>query len=241
MRRRRFASRPKTSLALSFIDTISGGFGAAFFLFLIFATMPLAASSRPGGASRFLEFWLEWDGSAKALGEIGLTLDNGRVLALTSNRFKVNPHTGELTPIDKAAMPWAAAHANGFSWFGEVQMHSADAGRQGVRVRLSDPCPGNWKVTMSLHSREEGGVWFSATTPVKVDAEARVFDGIDRYQQFIADATVELGFPSTLEWSPKPADATAPAAEAATPKVAEILVKRPPVPHVGAVTCPSSP
>lgn len=61
-RARRNGGGEPASLALSLLDIVSAGFGAAVFLFVVFAALPLG-EPRPGGGggSSFIDLRLEWD------------------------------------------------------------------------------------------------------------------------------------------------------------------------------------
>ena len=61
-RRARRNDGEPASLALSLLDIVSAGFGAAVFLFVVFAALPLG-EPRPGGGggSSFIDLHLEWD------------------------------------------------------------------------------------------------------------------------------------------------------------------------------------
>lgn len=196
MSRRR--QRPsESSLALSFIDTISGGFGAAFFLFLIFASMPFEDSAAAGGASRFMEIWLRWK-SADDLMDITLKHESGVTVRLTSRDFGVDAFTGGLQPRIEGAL-WRSAQANGFSWFGETGMHNES--RAATRLRLADPCPGKWTIAATLHSRPAGEAWLTQPVAVSYDASARVFDGVSRNSDYVVHAADILpGAPEVLIW-----------------------------------------
>lgn len=190
----------ESSLALSFIDTISGGFGAAFFLFLIFASMPFEDRAAAGGASRFMEIWLNWK-SAGDLMEVTLEHESGVKIRLTSKDFAVDPFTGALKPETKTSrILWRSAQVNGFSWFGETGMHNDAVAA--MRLRLADPCPGNWWITATLHSRPAGEAWLGGPLAVSYDASARVFDGVSRNSDYVVkDQTILPGATVVLDWS----------------------------------------
>lgn len=58
---RRVSQTGGSGATLSYIDMVSGGFGAAFFLFLIFVSFPIETSSTPSNGSRFLDVWVSWE------------------------------------------------------------------------------------------------------------------------------------------------------------------------------------
>lgn len=196
MSRRR--QRPSESnLALSFIDTISGGFGAAFFLFLIFASMPFEDAAAAGGASRFMEVWLRWKSPADLM-DITLEHDSGVKIRLTSNDFAVDPFTGILEPGNRKTL-WRTAQVNGFSWFGETGM--ANEASAATRLRLADPCPGKWRITATLHSHPAGEAWLGQPVAVSYDASARVFDGVSHNSDYIVPPQdIQPGDTVTLNW-----------------------------------------
>lgn len=196
MSRRR--QRPsESSLALSFIDTISGGFGAAFFLFLIFASMPFEDSASAGGASRFMEIWLRWQ-SAADLMDITLEHESGVRIRLTSKDFVIDPFTGKLEPKSGKAL-WRSAQVNGFSWFGETGMQNG--AEAATRLRLADPCPGKWRITATLHSHPAGEAWLAQPVGVSYYATARVFDGVSRNSDYtVSWKDIMPGVTDVLNW-----------------------------------------
>ncbi|MDW9817145.1 hypothetical protein GOB25_19130 [Sinorhizobium meliloti] len=198
MSRRR--KRPSESnLALSFIDTISGGFGAAFFLFLIFASMPFEESSAIGGASRFMEIWLRWQ-SVSDLMEITLVHESGAKIRLTARDFEVNPYNGTLKSASGIQL-WRSAQANGFSWFGEDSMKNGANSISGMRLRLADPCPGNWQMTATLHSRPAGEAWLGKAVEVPHEANVRVFDGVSKNTDYVLELqNIIPGASIVLKW-----------------------------------------
>lgn len=156
------------TLGLSFIDVVSGGFGAAFFLFLVFASLPVDEPPRAGGGNRFVEVWLEWKDEA-ALGEILLTHNNGRLLRLTANDYKIDPETGKMearNPIRDAEF-WTTAHTSGFAWFDRNRMSLANQSEsRAVRFRFTDPCPGDLRFWVNSHSVSDPTRWLEAASPV---------------------------------------------------------------------------
>lgn len=198
-RRRRRPS--ESNLALSFIDTISGGFGAAFFLFLIFASMPFEDPPAGGGATRFMEIWLRWKSTADLTADLlAITLEHesGARIRLTSEEFSIDPFTGKLTPkADKHL--WQSAQVNGFSWFGEAGMQNG--AESATRLRLADPCPGKWRITATLHSHSAGEAWLTQQVAVSYHATARVFDGVSRNSDYSVDwKDIWPGVTDVLMW-----------------------------------------
>ena len=63
------------SVALSFLDIVSAGFGGAVFLFVIFASLPIdTVAPAQGGGRRFIDVQIEW---AKQQGKEVLTAEEG--------------------------------------------------------------------------------------------------------------------------------------------------------------------
>lgn len=221
--RRRRRRPPETSLALSFIDTISGGFGAAFFMFLIFASLPLDTPTASGGATRFMEIWLTWT-SADELAEITLDYGGGRKIVRMSAENAPDPLTGA---ISVSGAPWKEAHSNGFSWFGDRGMAGTQTdgtGQYGTRLRLADPCPGEWRVTLSLHSRREGESWFTENVPVEVAASAILFDGVKDVRRFSEVVEIVAGQRSPIVWQEEGAEGTTPVIGIGRPYRSESLI-----------------
>lgn len=190
MRRRRPRERPP-SLALSFVDTISGGFGAAFFLFLIFASLPIdEEANRTGGGSRFIEIWLKWP-DAPPIAELYLRHDQRPWLRFTSSRMHEDSQTGRLT-VDEPLRFWRQAFASGFSWFGDAYMTKgqSDAGTnmRAVRFRLADHCAGTLEVSAAVYGRRTASDWLNreATTGMTAELEVIISSGRGSKTEFTA-------------------------------------------------------
>ena len=60
-RLRGLGSSAAASVALSFLDIVSAGFGGAVFLFVVFASLPIdTRAPAPGGGGRFIDVLVEW-------------------------------------------------------------------------------------------------------------------------------------------------------------------------------------
>lgn len=73
-RNRRLTRAATAATALSFLDVVSAGFGAAVFLFVVFASFPIdAPPPMTGGGGRFIDVRIEW---RKLTTDGGLTQSN---------------------------------------------------------------------------------------------------------------------------------------------------------------------
>ncbi len=178
MSRKRISHRPP-SLALSFVDTVSGGFGAAFFLFLIFASLPIEGETQTsGGGQRFLEIWMYWPDNA-GVAELYLTHSDNRPIRFTSSLMKEDPKTGRLQTDPLVRPFWKEGFASGFSWFGETRMSAASPVADGAtetratRFRLANHCAGNLRVSASVFGRRSAADWLTGgplpAVPVKIE------------------------------------------------------------------------
>ncbi|PLK71886.1 hypothetical protein C0V73_07240 [Rhizobium sp. TH135] len=200
MPRKRIRDRPP-SLALSFVDTVSGGFGAAFFLFLIFASLPIESEARKsGGGQRFLEIWMFWPDNA-GVAELYLTHNDNRPIRFTSSLLQEDPATGRLK-TDSVVHPfWREGFASGFSWFGEAHMSAAAAPADGAtemratRFRLGDHCPGNLRISATVFGRRSAADWLTGgpLPPVPVKIELIVSPGHGAKEIYEGEAQVTSG------------------------------------------------
>ena len=217
MPRKKIRDRPP-SLALSFVDTVSGGFGAAFFLFLIFASLPIEGEARrSGGGQRFLEIWMVWPDNV-GVAELYLTHDDERPIRFTSSLMQEDPATGRLKLYPLLRLFWDAGFASGFSWFGESRMTSAAMPAEGavpvkraMRFRLANHCGGNLSIAASVFGRRSATDWLSSGPPVQVPVEVEVIvsagDGAKEIYTGEALAAADgLGAPVALKRSDSEAD-----------------------------------
>lgn len=175
-RRRGGLGEQRSSFGLSFVDTISGGFGAAFFLFLIFASLPIDDAGRErGGGSRFLEIWLSWQ-DQNAVAEMRLKHSATGEIRLTGGLISEDSATGQLSAQAEGMSFWRAATATGFSWFGETVMASQDPSSpdRAVRFRFVDFCGGTLQVDATVHGRSDGGLWLQETSAAETLARIEV-------------------------------------------------------------------
>lgn len=151
---RRIAQSVGSGATLSYIDMISGGFGAAFFLFLIFVSFPIETSSTPSNGSRFLDIWVSWEDSEVSVFSVieftpaskGTTTPRALLYSLNSRAMSRNPGTGEVTYSGHAAPFWARFAEAGYGSGGDRGMRQSDTGHAAQWLRFSDPCPGTYKI-----------------------------------------------------------------------------------------------
>ena len=143
---------------LSYIDMISGGFGSAFFLFLIFVSFPIDTASTPSSGSRFLDIWIEWrDESAFAYTEVEFTPEQSKDLVPASFRYSLNSQTlhrdsssGLISYHGTAPQFWVGIAEAGFSQTGRggLMRQSKSGLLRGQWLRFADPCPGTYMLSV---------------------------------------------------------------------------------------------
>ena len=132
---------------------MSGGFGAAFFLFVIFASLPVVDESVSAPeAIRFVDVTLEWDASSGDLAEVLFRHSSARTFTrLSSTGATIDPADGRLTVAARDSRFWTAAYVRGYSSFGDVSIRRE--GRRAVRVRLIEPCSGELEIAIRTYGR----------------------------------------------------------------------------------------
>jgi hypothetical protein len=181
---RRIAQSVGARSTLSYIDMISGGFGAAFFLFLIFVSFPIETSSTPSNGSRFLDIWLTWgvpDVSVYTVVEFtpegrGLIAPAPRLYSLNSRAMRRNSRTGEVMYSGRDAPFWTYFAEAGYSSGGERGMRQSDGTQAGQWLRFSDPCPGFYRILVAGQSPRDLllDLLIEARAPEPVPGQVRV-------------------------------------------------------------------
>jgi len=146
---------------LSYIDMISGGFGAAFFLFLIFVSFPIETASTPSSGSRFLDIWLEWNDTTVVANMIVEFTPEASETALTQTfRYTFNSQfltrstsTGLVTYTGSAPKFWTSMAEAGFGLTSDtgLQRNTIKGNLVGQWMRFSDPCPGTYQFAVASH------------------------------------------------------------------------------------------
>lgn len=220
MARRLHGSDQGNRSTLSYIDLISGGFAAAFFLFLIFVSFPIETASTPSRGSRFLDVWVEWqDEEVRANLIVTYTPNDAAgvlaqplTISLNSSLLRQSPRTGKITFTGSQRVFWTGIVQSGFGLSGDIPLRRTDsAGRiwAGMWMRFSDPCPGSYKISVASHSVSLQGLWALRDEPGQmktVAARARLIlsDGVND-PRFIPDngsGGVEFSFDSGIESEP---------------------------------------
>jgi hypothetical protein len=137
---------------LSFIDLVSGGFGAAFFMFLMFVTLPITVIDAGGGGEQYIDIRLEWDGDVRLEPIIGYTPHNSpieRYLRLSSNSVQISPASGTVSYSEQRF--WRDLIVFGHAGRGAERMQNigtsgASAKETATLVRFIQPCPGRYRV-----------------------------------------------------------------------------------------------
>ena len=154
------------SVALSFLDIVSAGFGGAIFLLVIFATLPIAERhGGGGGGSRFIDLYLEWsrvsfDGyQVEALVELQIkhTVNgSSRRFRLGKQGAEIVPQTDVFSPGD-AKPPWRTALVTGYDR-GGAYVPTEDLDKEGsnrppryLHARIIEPDDGEWSFFANLY------------------------------------------------------------------------------------------
>lgn len=154
------------SVALSFLDIVSAGFGGAIFLFVIFATLPIAERhGGGGGGSRFIDIYLEWDLvsfdelQAEALVELQTqyidTSGAAHRFRLGERGAKIAPETDVFWP--RGANPWRTALVVGYARDGEyapmenLGQENPNNPDRYLHARIIEPAEGTWLFFANLY------------------------------------------------------------------------------------------
>jgi len=154
------------SFGFSFVDMVSGGFGAAFFMFLVFVNLPLDAGNPGGGGERFLQIWLTWTDMNESYEPIVEYLPPNseagqnpkwRLYRLSSHKLTQTGHDGEMTYYNASAPPfWSRILGAGFSDALEPALRDTlelkKASRAGVWLHFADPCPGRYRFRVNRNA-----------------------------------------------------------------------------------------
>ena len=153
------------SVALSFLDIVSAGFGGAIFLLVIFATLPIAERhGGGGGGSSFIDIYLEWsrvpfDGyQVEALVELQIKHTvNG-----SSRRFRLGKQGAEIVPqtdvfLTGGAKPWRMALVIGYDRDGDyvptetLSKEGSNNPDRYLHARIIKPDDGEWSFFANLY------------------------------------------------------------------------------------------
>jgi len=155
------------TFGFSFVDMVSGGFGAAFFLFLVFATLPLDSGSPTGGGDRFVELWLTWeapDETYEAIWEYQPPAsDTGARARWQQFRFSEGTLSapgefGHVSALGSTQTPfWSRLLATGFSEALSPALRQFDSGgvettTAGLWMNFADPCPGRYRLRINRNT-----------------------------------------------------------------------------------------
>lgn len=155
------------AFGFSFVDMVSGGFGAAFFLFLVFATLPLDSGSPTGGGDRFVELWLTWnapDETYEAIWEYQPPA-SGTGAGTSWQRFRFSEGTlsvpgefGHVSALGSTQTPfWSRLLAAGFSEALSPALRRFESGgvetmEAGLWMNFADPCPGRYRLRINRNA-----------------------------------------------------------------------------------------
>jgi hypothetical protein len=163
-------------IGLSFVDLVSGGFGAAFFLFLVFATLPMDLAGGRGGGSRFMELIVTWNDPELL---VGLQVTFQPTGVVSAPRM-LEPRDRAMWRIDPRSGALSARNGKKFfsdGWVAGVALPdqpplwahdcpNAPCPRSTI-LRLTDPCPG----TYTFQVRAQG---LSAPLAEEIEKSAEV-------------------------------------------------------------------
>ena len=147
-----------STFSTSFLDVVCSGFGAAIFLFIIFAALPITPSGGMLGSSQYLDIDMRWSsnsGNGRGIFELVLQPPySDELYVIARPNFTVSPVSGQLGYGDKKEITlrglWQTAFLSGASVAGESVVDKD--GENVVRMRIIDPCPGQWKVYFNHHN-----------------------------------------------------------------------------------------
>jgi hypothetical protein len=168
---------------MSFLDTVSAGFGAAFFLFIIFASLPIEKSSGMLGSEEYIQIELWWSSSQYNLDLVvvppggshqRLYLDQRR--SASGGAIIEDPITGKVGDLP-GREKWQVAYINGTSSYGqsnsEVVRSSAGliSNSQRLSFRANGACWGDWQFFIAVKSNRNY-LSHSSYTPIIVYGRA---------------------------------------------------------------------
>ena len=146
---------------MSFLDTVSAGFGAAFFLFIIFASMPIEKSSSMLGSEEYIQIELEWNSSDYNLELIVDPPNNSSGplrLFLHNNKIIESHITGEVADLP-GRKKWQKAFISGTSTYGQstsevIRTEDVNSGnKHRLSFRANGTCYGQWKFLVAVKSK----------------------------------------------------------------------------------------
>lgn len=131
---------------------VSAGFGAAFFLFLIFASLPVTPAGGLLGSTEYLEVDVRWSGDA-LLELVVETPDHQRV-RLGHGVVEVQVEDGLVTFGEGSGgvAAWQAAYLWGASSHGQARLYSEADDVNHLNLRIIGPCPGEWRFGLNLNN-----------------------------------------------------------------------------------------
>ena len=153
---------PPDTFGFSFVDMVSGGFGAAFFLFLVFATLPLDVGAPGGGGERFIQIWLTWPGGDNASVTFEPIVEyaasettDWKSYRITGGQLRQTGHFVNMHYGTGAKAFWANVFGAGFSDAGGTTLRMADkegSEWSGLWLHFSDPCPGRYRIRINRNA-----------------------------------------------------------------------------------------
>lgn len=159
---RRRLSAPST-LAMSFLDTVCSGFGAAIFLFLVLLTQPSTKAVQSAGSTEYLVVEVRWE-QPDAVVELWVTPPSRTgEEGLFAGNWQVEPATGQL--LRGRAASWHGAWSQAFFVGPSVRGLHMPSSQQAQAVVstlwIVAPCPGEWVFRPTLVNRPGGDTWIS--------------------------------------------------------------------------------
>ncbi|MFY8273213.1 hypothetical protein AAEU32_03680 [Pseudoalteromonas sp. SSDWG2] len=151
------ARRSETNtFTMSFLDLVSAGFGAAFFLFLIFASLPITPSGGMAGSTEYIDVELQWSERDYLL-ELVVYPPQGEPLRLGHPHIQIDPLSGQIYLSEQHNTQlingFKAAYLTGSSAYGEQSLQDQGSHQEFVHLRVIDPCPGQWRFAINVNNR----------------------------------------------------------------------------------------
>lgn len=150
-------SQPNT-FTMSFLDLVSAGFGAAFFLFLIFASLPITSSGGMLGSTEYIDVELSWQDNEQLL-ELIVYPPDGKEIRLGQPHIQIEPLSGQVLLGSQQTAQlingWQAAFITGSSAYGDTSLHASNNNQHTsfLHFRVINPCPGNWRFALNVNNR----------------------------------------------------------------------------------------
>lgn len=187
------------AFTMSFLDIVCSGFGAAIFMYIIFASMPIQQAGGKKGSTDYIQLDVKWNQSS---GQTDRTLSiyvkppNGEFIQLHGQNRSIDPETGRISISGKESQSgaWGVVYTTGLSSTSDGIDDMLIGTKKAASVRIIHPCPGEWKFAVNSqnwsHDTDLG--LFNPSHQLEVEAVITTSENIDgEYQKKIDPFTLD--------------------------------------------------